>query len=128
MSDAVAREAPLAGANLCPHSQNTRLRLAVAGAAVGLGLAVAFSRAEVAHHWRLVTFIPFMISSIAAFQGLYRVCPSHAMIGQRESVTGQLLPQDDPHQVAASRKVAGRVLMMSFAVALGATATMMVIP
>lgn len=125
---ASSEKIPLAGANLCAEGQNVRLKYAIFGLALGLGLAVLLSRAQVSSAWRLLTFIPFFFASFGALQALYRVCPAHSAQGTRETSSGLALPQTDKKVVEISKYMACKLTIISVIFAVTATLVVIVLP
>lgn len=118
----------LEGANLSRRGQDARLRLAAAGLTVALGLTIALIQLEIPRAWRLLTFIPFLLSAMGIMQGLLRVCPMNSQQGRRETATGATVPITDEKSCVASRRAGAQVFFGSLLMSSLATAAVLALP
>jgi hypothetical protein len=111
-----------AAGNLSPRAANRRLRGAIVLLAVALGLAVGMVQLGLRPEWRLLLAVPFFLSSMGFYQGLFRTCPGNAARGTRETDELERVKMCDPDQLAKACAVSRRVVKSAILTALGLTA------
>jgi hypothetical protein len=113
--------------NLSADTQTPRLKGGVVGLGIGLVMAAVMLEQGVSVPLRLLLFVPFFVSSVLLFQGLFNTCPGLAARGMRDVGDG---PEAiaNKEQRCAVKSLAARVMLLSVAVAVLATALFAFMP
>jgi hypothetical protein len=121
-------ERALAGCNLGTGAQNIRLRSSILTLAAAIGVAVFMIHSDVPRVWRLALFIPFMLSTFGAVQGLYRTCPGHANRHTRVNEANEVEVVAGEEEIRRTRRLATHVMGATFLSALAATLVVFLMP
>ena len=112
--------------NLVPAGIRPRRVGGYVGLVVAIGLFAVLLLTGASRTWRIVLFIPLMISAIGFFQAREKTCVALGIAGQREMEGGGTCPLQQDERAAVSAHVT-RVFAESFVVAALVTALAFVV-
>jgi hypothetical protein len=125
----VSQEYVAGSCNIGAGEIRRRQIVAVAGAMFSLITLVGLVQSDTTPSGRLIMFLPFLVFATGFVQSRKRFCLAYGLAGTFNfGKLGEISKVADPVSQKADRKMAITILLQSFALALGLTLTIFVLP